>query len=144
VFAVEGTTVTATKNDLDASTLGNLVGKTTDYTFDLVDFYVDGDGHIFVLDAYLGLYEVYQNAEGKWLLQNFFKLTGAKAFGLAVNTQVNQFGDLIHHAAILYYDYFALYTIPDSDSLSADITPTIYDLSFQSDTYPSQAFSISQ
>lgn len=58
MFVVEDTKVTPTKNDLDASTLGNLVGK-PDYTFDLVDFYVDGDGHIFVLDAYLGLYEVY-------------------------------------------------------------------------------------
>lgn len=52
VFVVEDTKVTATKNDLDASTLGNLVGKTTDFSFDLVNFYVDGDGHIFVLDAY--------------------------------------------------------------------------------------------
>ena len=52
MFVVEDAKVTATKNDLDAPTLGNLVGKPTDYTFDLVDFYVDGDGHIFVLDAY--------------------------------------------------------------------------------------------
>jgi hypothetical protein len=50
---------------------------------------------------------------------------------------------MIHHVGVLYYDYFALYTIPDDPDFTGDITPVIYDLEFVSDTYPAQAFSIS-
>ena len=69
-------------------------------------------------------------------MENFFQLTGAKAYGLAVNTQVSNEGDMIHHVGILYYDYFTLYTIPDNDE-NDEIVPRIYDLDFLRDTYPS-------
>ncbi len=102
------------KSYLDAATLAVLVSaKTKPFSFDLVDLQIDGDGHIFVLDAYNGVYILEWTADGIWHLTAHIPSKGGKAFGLAQNMLITLYGDFVHHCAVLYYDYFVLYEIKD-------------------------------
>lgn len=68
---------------LDSATLAILVGTTKSYSFDLVDLQIDGDGHIFVLDAFNGLYILEWTADGIWHLVSHIPSKGGKAYALA-------------------------------------------------------------
>ena len=69
---------------LDSATLAILVGTTSkNYSFDLVDIQIDGDGHIYVLDAFNGLYILEWTADGIWKLFGHIPSKGGKAYALA-------------------------------------------------------------
>lgn len=122
---------------LDAATLADILSLSK-VEFNLVDIVIWGNGEIFLLDQFNGVYVVNFNGDGTWTYKWTLPKYGAQAFAFAANIVVDS---PVNNIAVLYYDYFALYTV-DANGQSQSVK--IYDLPFLTESYPPESFGLSQ
>ncbi|CAD8121096.1 unnamed protein product [Paramecium sonneborni] len=112
---------------LDKAVLAESLGVPS-VNFSLVDYSVQPNGDIYLLDAYNGLYIVNYLPNGEWKIQNVIYPRTGQSFAFSVNSFIKEDETLAHFIVVQGYNYFVL--IENSE------LKYIYDLPFIQLEYP--------
>ncbi|CAK68643.1 unnamed protein product (macronuclear) [Paramecium tetraurelia] len=90
---------------LDKAVLADTLGVPK-IDFSLVDFSVQPNGDIYLLDAFNGLYIVKYLPNGEWEVQNIVYPRTGQAFAFSVNSFIKEDESLAHVIVVQGYNYF--------------------------------------